>query len=110
MSMDGTFDIVVADGKGTSFVKLLKEFYQKEAIFSAANIFADKFYIKIDSLDLYVGVWFLKKQTAQTEEDIKLALLEFCNEVIDQQIKLDLQKQYGDLRSAIYRYAFEPIE
>lgn len=103
-------DVIIENCGGRTFlVKLLKEYYEKEAVFAAADMFKDKFYIKIDAIDPHVGVWFSKKQKDVDDEDVRHALMEFCNEAIDQQTKRDLQKQYGALRETIYRYAFDPI-
>lgn len=94
----------------TYFVKLLKEYYEKEAVFAAADMFLDKFHIKIDSLDLHVGIWFSIKPNTCCEYDTRQALLDFCNEAINQQTYRDLDRQFGSLREKIYKYAFEPIE
>lgn len=93
-------------GNGIFLVKLLKEYYEKEAVFAAANMFKENYFIKVDSLGDYVGIYFSAKDETNNP---KTALLAFCNEAIDQQTKLDLNKQFGKLRETIYTYAFEPI-
>ena len=35
---------------------------------------------------------------------------DFCNEVLDQQVRLDLEKRYGNIRELVIRHAFAPIE
>ena len=69
-------------------------------------MFKEKFYIKIDSLDDYVGVYFSAKDKTL---DAGQALLSFCNEAIDQQTKRDLNRQFGSLRETVYKYAFASI-
>ena len=98
--------IIEACGKNTYLVKLLKEYYEKEAVFAATDKYREHFYVKIDSFDDYVGIYFCAKDV---EYDAQAGLLEFCNEVINQQLKRDLNKQYGSLRDKIYTFAFEPI-
>lgn len=108
--MSDKVEIIESVGDSSYLVKLLKAYYEKEAVFAAVDMFRSKFHIKIDSLDSYVGVWFSKKDETDTDADVKNALLEFCNEAIDQQTKRDLNAQFGELRNIIYRYAFEPIQ
>lgn len=99
-------ELIESCGNGIFLVKLLKQYYEKEAVFAAAYMFKDSFYIKIDSLGDYVGVYFsAKDETLDAEQ----ALLSFCNEAIDQQTKRDLDRQFGGLRETIYKYAFESI-
>ena len=87
----------------------LKEFYEKDAVMMAANKFSDKCYIKIDALEnQYVGVWFKLKYEVNTEVVQKM-LAEFCNEALEIQIRLDLEKRFGNLREIIYRKAFSPV-
>lgn len=102
-------EIVEKFSNETYFVKLLKEYYEKEAIFAAANMFSEIFYIKIDSFDLHVGIWFSPKNDDASEHFVKTALLNFCNETINQQTYRDLNRQFGSLRDKIYQYAFEAI-
>lgn len=99
-------EIIENCGNGIFLVKLLKEYYEKEAVFAAAEMFKGDYYIKIDSFENYVGVYFSAKDKTG---DAQRALLSFCNEAIDQQTKLDLNKQFGNLREIIYKYAFEPV-
>jgi len=39
------------------------------------------------------------------EEDART----FCNEVLDQQVRLDLEARYGNIRELIVRQAFSPV-
>lgn len=99
---------VESRGNNIYHVKLAKAFYEREAVFHAAYKFQDRFYIRIEPVEEgYVGVWFERKEN--TEFDAEVALKEFCNEVLDQQVRLDLDKRYGTLREAIYEQAFRPI-
>jgi len=96
--------------KGLFLVKLPKAFYEREAVFAAAYLFRDKFQLRIDAIDDgYVGVWFQVKE-GQAENEVKIALGEYCNEVLDQQVRLDLDKRYGALRETIYEHAFNPLK
>lgn len=101
---------IIDCGDDLFHVKLRKAFYEREAVFAAANLFREKFQVRIDSIDdAYVGVWFQKKEDLNGY-DVKWGLGEFCNEVLDQQVRIDLDKRYGTLRETIYEHAFAPVK
>jgi His-Xaa-Ser system protein HxsD len=96
--------------EGEKFLlKLSKQFYEKPAVMNAAYKFTNKCSILIEPLEEgYVGVWF-KAKDGQDPEIIPNFLNDFCNEVIDQQVRLDLEKRYGSLRDTIVKHAFQPL-
>ena len=97
----------IEDGK--LLLKLSKQFYEKSAVTNAAYKFTDKCIILIKPLEEgYVGVWF-KARDGQDSETIHNLLDDFCNEVLDQQVRLDLEKRYGSLRDSIVKHAFQPL-
>lgn len=55
-----------------------------------------------------MGIWF--KAKPQVKVDPERLLSEYCNEVLDQQVRLDLEKRYGAIRESIYQFAFAPIK
>ncbi|WP_093792752.1 His-Xaa-Ser system protein HxsD [Sporomusa acidovorans] len=94
---------------GVFFVKLKKVYYEQEAVMQASYKFTKSCFIKIDAVeDGYVGIWF--KAKPQFNIDPELLLCEYCNEVLDQQVRLDLEKRYGTIRDNIYQFAFGPIK
>ncbi|WP_285717217.1 His-Xaa-Ser system protein HxsD [Pelosinus sp. IPA-1] len=94
---------------GVFLVKLKKEFYEQEAVMQASYKFTNTCFIKIDAMEEgYVGIWF--KAKLELHVDPELLLCEFCNEVLDQQVRLDLEKRYGTIRDSIYQFAFAPIK
>jgi His-Xaa-Ser system protein HxsD len=100
---------IISCDAGLYFVKLPKAFYEREAVFAAAYLFREKYHIRIDSVDdQYVGIWFQSKDEVNLM-NAQFALGEYCNEVLDQQVRLDLDKRYGALREAVYEHAFAPL-
>lgn len=94
---------------GVFLVKLRKAFYEQEAVMQASYKFTNTCFIKIDALEEgYVGIWFKAKPEIAINPE--LLLCEYCNEVLDQQVRLDLEKRYGSIRETIYHFAFEPIK
>jgi His-Xaa-Ser system protein HxsD len=95
---------------GKLLLKLSKQFYEKPAVMAAAYKFTDKCIILIEPLEEgYMGVWFQAKNNKSL--DMASGLVnDFCNEVLDQQVRLDLEKRYGSLRDAIVEHAFQPMK
>ena len=90
-------------------VSLSKEFYQKEAVFAAAYKFTDVCTIKIEPIDeYYVGVYLKSKKNVKMS--IEKIAERLCNEALDQQVRLDLEKRFGNIRELIVEHAFSPIK
>ena len=88
------------------FVKLQKEVYEKKAVMRTANDYTDRCHIKIEEVDFeHVGVW-LKLKYEINPSKAEYMLGEFCNDVLDAQIRLDLEDKFGNLREMIYKKAF----
>ena len=91
-------------------LKLSKQFYEKPAVVAAAYKFTHKCTVLIELLEEgYVGVWFQAKNN-ESPDMLPDLINDFCNEVIDQQVRLDLDKRYGSLRDTIFKHAFLSIE
>jgi His-Xaa-Ser system protein HxsD len=99
----------IEDGK--ILISLRKEFYEKSAVFSAAHKLTDRFVVWIQPVDNYtVGIYIQpKKDTPMSEDDIKETIFNFCNDIIDQQVRLDLEVRYGNIREMIVKQAFSPM-
>lgn len=91
-------------------VDLDKEIYEREAIMAAAYKITDLCTVLIrPSEEKDVEVIFEPKAEGTTQ-NLEKVLSEFCNEVLDQQIRLDLEKRYGKIRELVVRHAFSPIK
>jgi len=99
----------IEDGK--ILVSLNKEFYEKSAVFAAAHKLSGRFGVLIEPLDeRTVGVYLQPKPGNEMNEgDLNEAAFDFCNEVLDQQIRLDLESRYGVIREIIVKQAFAPV-
>lgn len=80
--------------------------YAKEALVSACYKFTDRFYIhqQIDG-DKIVVMFESKDGNTITEETVK----QFCNELIDQQVRYNTNQQFGHIRDLIVEEAFKPV-
>jgi His-Xaa-Ser system protein HxsD len=105
--MKGVFT-QLKDGK--ILVTLSKDIYEKDAVMAAAYKFMDNHAILIEPVsETEVGVIIEAKDKNQIE-NLEQAAKRFCNEVLDQQIRLDLEKRYGRIREMIVQHAFSPIK
>lgn len=88
-------------------VKLDNKIYSKEAVLSASNKFTDFFYVTVNiENDKLILSFEPKEQVAIADTKIK----EFCNEVLEQQVRENLNHKFGDLRNSIYSKAFSFIQ
>jgi len=102
-------DIIIKIEDNKLLIVLKKELYEKDAVFSAAYKFTDKCVILIEPIDPFsIGVYF-KPKSDPKDVDLGKIAEDYCNEVLDQQIRLDLEKRYGNIRELIVRHAFLPI-
>jgi len=89
-------------------VVLSKEFFEREPVFATASRFTDRYYIMIQPADEYsIEVIIQPKSADDADENIVKI---FCNELIEQQVRHDLQTRFGKLREMIVEQAFYPLE
>ena len=100
--------IITDQEDGSILVELSKEIYHRDAVLKAGAKFSNDFYVHVSPTSEYcVGVIFKAKPNIKA--DLKSVALNFCNEVLDQQIREDLLKSNGHIRDIIYEHAFSPI-
>lgn len=94
---------------GKLLLKLSKEFYLPEAVFATAYKFTDKCTILIEPVgDVHIGVFFEPKGEDE-KASLETVANQFTNEVLDQQVRLDLEARNGRIRELIVRHAFSPV-
>lgn len=87
-----------------------KDMYCNEAILATAYKFGNFFYFNIDSVDLnYYEVFFTSK-IINDENRVNSLINEFCNELIDQQIRFNLDKSNSSIKALIIKKAFFPFQ
>lgn len=83
--------------------------YAKEVITAAIYKFSHLFYIH-QQTDVcnptIVNVCFESKENSKVTEDVPK---QFCNELIDQQIRYNTNVQFGYIRDMIVQEAFKPV-
>ncbi|MBI4804037.1 MAG: hypothetical protein HY795_02245 [Desulfovibrio sp.] len=94
---------------GTLYVRFNNELYELEAIRAAAFKFSGNYFVLMKPFDAHEVILILDPKPdceCNIENDLKC----FCNETLDQQIRLDLEKRYGNMKELIVRQAFLPVE
>lgn len=96
--------------EGKLVIRLSKEIYEKDAIMAAAYKLTEDCTILVKPIgeDAF-GVVFESKGE-QKQSELETIAKNFCNEVLDQQIRLNLEKSSGTIRELIVRHAFFPIK
>jgi His-Xaa-Ser system protein HxsD len=103
----------IKDGKAS--ILLYRLFFQREAVLAAAQKMTDQFFIEIKSMDSEKAEITLEPkggtsiEKRMNESELEGAAKILCNEVLDQQVRLDLEQRYGRIREMIVRQAFAPI-
>lgn len=89
-----------------ALVSLPKSIYEPEAIRQTLYKFSGQYHViaqdKGDTIDI---TFESKTDSPVSEKQIK----DICNDFIDQQIRLDTEKQFGHIRDLIVEEAFNPI-
>lgn len=93
---------------GRVHVNLEKSLFEKQAVFAAVYKYKNQCSIEVEPTDeKHVGIFFGSEQL-----DLN-GLLEvatkFQNEVLDQQHRINLNKEFGRLREIIVEQAFSPV-
>ena len=80
--------------------------YAKEALVAASYKFTDQFFVhQQKERDSVCVVFESKDGNAVSEETVK----QFCNELIDQQVRFNMNQQFGHIRDLIVEEAFKPV-
>jgi His-Xaa-Ser system protein HxsD len=91
-------------------VTLSKEIYEKEAVFAAAYALSGVCRNRVEPGQAgYVKVT-LELLDSSPDTDMRQIENKFMNELIDQQLRFDLEKRYGSLRRLIVKQAFAPLD
>lgn len=87
-------------------LKIPISIYEKEATLNASYKFTNKCYINIEVNENIIEVLFHAKED---NNNLKEIALEFGNELIDQQIRLNTGREYKVIREELVKKAFNTI-
>lgn len=88
-------------------ITVSKEFFERETLFLTASSCSSEFFVNImPKGEFLVEMNFEYKNKIQFSENI---LKEILNMLIDNQMRIDLQREFGSLRDKIVKHAFSPL-
>jgi His-Xaa-Ser system protein HxsD len=91
-------------------VIISKALYEKEAVFAATYALSGLCRNRVEPAQAgYVKVTLELLDSGQDTDRVAMEN-KFMNELIDQQLRLDLEKRYGALRRLIVQQAFAPLD
>jgi His-Xaa-Ser system protein HxsD len=88
-------------------LKIDMSIYEKVAVLKTCYVFQDRCHTRIESdTALSVKVILIPKRESIDLQEIEK---QFCNELIDQQIRYENDKLFSDIRKMIVEQAFKPV-
>ncbi len=88
-----------------------KEIYKHEAVLAAAYHLTGKYGVEVGDEDKdFIVMLIPKEDYSPTEATMRADLLSFCNDVLDEELRLKLQQKTARLLDVIVRHAFSPID
>lgn len=90
-------------------LKVNNQLYASEAVLQTSYKFIDQCYIHMDMISKDImGIHFkIKNGDFASLENV---VNEFCNELIDQQVRFIVDRNYSAIRNEIVKKAFSPID
>lgn len=96
------------ESKTTGTIIASKKFFEEAAVLAAFGKYTPSYYISVqpeNDSDVKITIEDKKGKELQLE-----TLKDMMNELIDQQIRVDLDRRFADIRKTIVKHAFEPAE
>lgn len=103
------FHIVIEKNSGRATIIFDTEVYEKEAITAAAYGQTSNYSMQINTKEQHFEVTFTSKDPI-THDNIHQDMLDFMNDALDEQLRLQLDRKTGRLREIIVEHAFKPIQ
>lgn len=105
-----SMSLAVHRENGCLVFRLSKALYEKEAVFAAIYALAARCRNRIEPIpEGYVTVT-LEPLASSSGEDLDDLEHRFTSEIVDQQLRLDLERRWGGLRRLIVQHAFSPLD
>lgn len=106
--MEGTS--IVKTGKDGAYIVVDLNLFSTEALTSTCYKYTDKFFIHQQTSQEnsnLVNVILEVKESLDVE--IQSILKQFCNDLIDQQVRITINRDFGHIRDLIVEEAFKPV-
>lgn len=98
----------ITDGGKRGTITAEKEYFERDCILRVVSEYTHEYFISFyPSSEYSIEINITAKDNSDIDESL---LKEFFNNCIDMQIRIDLQKEFGELRERIVNYAFLSVE
>lgn len=90
-------------------IRVEKEFYTQEAILAVIYKYSGDYYIhehNVEDTKTIIEIIFESKNGNEIEERIPK---QFCNDLVDEMVRANVEKQFGHIRDLIVEEAFKPV-
>ena len=87
-------------------VKASLAIYAKEAVAAACYKYSGKYFVHQEQVENQILITLETKEDNAVDATIAKS---FCNELIDQQIRFNVNCQFGNIRDMIVTEAFRPV-
>lgn len=103
-----TSPITIRDDGACGIIRAEKEFFERDCILRVVSEYTPMYFVSFypDS-ETSIEISIRAKDGGVIDEAM---LRRFFNDCIDEQIRLDLEKEFGPMRRAIVEYAFRSVE
>lgn len=85
------------------------KFYSKRAVMEVAYKFMDKYFVRVEQPSDHAWRLYFSKKEPKDELPNGLADA-FQNELLDRQLRIELEQSFGEIREMIVKQAFWPFE
>ena len=87
-------------------VNVSLDIYAKEAVVASCYKFSGKYFVHQELVENAILVTLESKEKNTVDEFVAKS---FCNDLVDQQIRFNVNSQFGNIRDMIVAEAFRPV-
>jgi His-Xaa-Ser system protein HxsD len=103
-------DVVTDQQNGVLEIRISKALYEKEAVLAATYAVSGYCRNRIEPEPAGYVTVTLELIDSYREKDLGELEHKFCNALLDQQLRLELESRYGPIRRLIVQHAFAPLQ
>lgn len=100
---------IVKEGDNTFAITVEKSIYSNEAIAAACYKYTDRLFVFLQTEKNDGNSVEIIAESKNGGKIPAMLMKEFCNELIDQQVRYNVNCQFGHIRDLIVEEAFKPI-
>ncbi|MBD5326754.1 MAG: His-Xaa-Ser system protein HxsD [Bacteroides sp.] len=100
-----TYPITHID-KSRASLSLSKTLYSAEAIHASAYKYSGEYFVYLSEREDRYEILFERKNEESIDD---VTIKNICNDLIDQQIRVETENRFGHIRNLIVEEAFKPV-